>query len=134
MKNILSVDDDPRILLCYKTMLNDRGYEVFTTTDPLKVSDLLKKHEFDLIMLDVRMPKKDGFQIFKELKEKYSQVPVLFVTAYQKSFSLNSDNMLDMWRNEFADGNTDILYKPFDMDTLYDKVDALLGEPGADEE
>ena len=52
---------------------------------------------------------------------------MLFVTAYPGSFNMKSQEMVDMWQSEFADGMTDILYKPFDIDVLYEKVEGLIG-------
>lgn len=129
MKTILSIDDDPKILRCLESTLKDKGYTIFTTTDPSELTKLLKDHDIDLIMLDVRMPQKDGFEIFKELKQNNRHLPALFITAYPASFSVESDDMIKMWQNEFADGITDILYKPFEIETLYEKVEALIG-PG----
>ena len=127
MRKILSVDDDPRVLKAFESTLKQKGYEVFITTNPLEVAGILAANEIDLIMLDIRMPQKNGFEIFKELKKKYAKLPVLFVTAYPKSFTLRSDDMVRMWENDFADGQTDILYKPFTLDSLYEKVEGLIG-------
>jgi FixJ family two-component response regulator len=78
-------------------------------------------------MLDVRMPQTDGFMIFKELKKQDRKLPVLFVTAYPKSFTMKSDEMVELWTRDFIDGNTDILYKPFNVEILYEKVESLIG-------
>ena len=128
MRKILSVDDDPRVLKAFESTLKQKGYEVFITTNPLEVAGILAANEIDLIMLDIRMPQKNGFEIFKELKKKYTKLPVLFVTAYPKSFTLRSDDMVRMWEHDFADGQTDILYKPFTLDSLYEKVEGLIGK------
>lgn len=129
MRTILSVDDDPKVLAAFEAALHQRGYRVFVTTKPLEVARILQENDIDLIMLDVRMPEKDGFEVFRELKKKYDNLPVLFVTAYPKSFNVGSGDMLEMWKNDFADGNTDIMYKPFTLDTLYEKVEGLIGTP-----
>ena len=127
MRKILSVDDDDSILRCYKKALDAKGYQAFVTSNPLEVSQILQDHKLDLVMLDICMPKRSGFDIFKELKQKYEHLPVLFVTAYPGSFNMESQEMVDLWQNEFADGITDILYKPFDIDVLYEKVEGLIG-------
>jgi DNA-binding response OmpR family regulator len=127
MKRILSIDDDPLILECFQTVLKDKGYEVFITTDPDEVSRQLKSTPYDLVMLDVQMPIKNGFEIFQELKQYYKQIPILFVTAYPQSFSLVSERTAEMWQRDFADGNTDILYKPFHIEDLYEKIEGLIG-------
>ena len=128
MRKILSVDDDPNVLRAFQTTLKQKGYEVFITTNPNEAADILAAHEIDLIMLDIRMPEKNGFEIFAEVKKKYSKLPVLFVTAYAKSFTMRSSEMVRMWEEDFADGQTDILYKPFTIDSLYEKVEGLIGK------
>lgn len=132
MRKILSVDDDPKILSAFQAALKQKGYEVFITSDPNEVAQILKDHEIDLVMLDIKMPQKSGFDIFRELKKKYQSLPVLFVTAYPKSFSMRSDKMVKMWQHDFADGNTDIVYKPFNVEDLYEKVEGLIGLAGGE--
>ena len=127
MKKILSVDDDAKILKAIESAVRQKGYAIITTTDPNEVGKLLKENDVDLVMLDVRMPKKSGFEIFRELKKKNPKLKVLFVTAYPKSFSVRNEDMLKMWKQDFADGETDIMYKPFTLDILYEKIDGLIG-------
>jgi DNA-binding response OmpR family regulator len=129
LRKILSVDDDPQILGAFQTALRQKGYEVFVTTNPGEVAHILDQHAIELVMLDVHMPQKNGFEVFRELKKKCRHLPVLFITAFPKSFSMRSDDMVNMWKDDFADGNTDIMYKPFTLDTLYEKVEGLIGGP-----
>ena len=133
MKRILSVDDEVAILRCFDRALTAAGYDITTTSDPLQALDIIRDKDFDLIMLDVRMPKTSGFEIYQQVKKKGKPVSVLFVTAYPASFSAKSEPLIQMWQNEFSDGNTDILYKPFDISTLVEKVDALIGPPEGEE-
>lgn len=88
---------------------------------------LLDEHPVDLLMLDVHMPQKDGLMLFEELKKRNRVLPVLFVTGYPGSFSLTSNRMSRIWTDYFGDGNADILYKPFTVDNLYEKVEMLIG-------
>ena len=127
MRKILSVDDEPAVLRCFERALRTKGYAVFVTSDPTTVPQLLKDNEFDLIMLDIMMPGKSGLDIFKELKGKYDHLPVLFVTAHAQTFSMESQEMMKLWEEQFADGNTDILYKPIQLEMLYEKVEGLIG-------
>ena len=127
MRKILSVDDDPQILQAFEAAIRQKGYEILTTTDPLEVGKILSENEIDLIMLDVRMPQKSGIDVFRELKKTHPKLNVLFITAYPKSFSVRDDAMLKMWQRDFADGETDIMYKPFVLDVLYQKIEGLIG-------
>ena len=133
MRTIVSVDDDPNILQAFEAAIKQRGYKILTTTDPNSVGKILSENDVDLLMLDVRMPQKSGFDIFRDLKKKSQKLKVLFVTAYPKSFSVRNEDMLKMWQQDFADGETDIMYKPFALDTLFTKIEGLIGPPGEEE-
>lgn len=126
-KVILSIDDDPKILKAIESAIHQKGYGILTTTDPNEVGKILGENDIELVMLDVRMPQKSGFDVFREVKKKNPKLKVLFVTAYPKSFSVRNDDMLKMWKQDFADGETDIMYKPFTLDVLYEKIEGLIG-------
>ena len=133
MKTILSIDDEPDVLKCIKMALESAGYDAMTSDHPEEAMNLLAKHDVALLTLDVRMPKMNGFTLYEELMKHHKQnIPVLFITAYPTSFSVDSDSVVKMWEEGFADGNTDILYKPFDIDSLVEKVESLIGAPGDD--
>lgn len=129
MKKILSIDDEPGMLQCLSKALNGQGYELIVTSDAdegLKI--LRERNDIVLALLDVRMPKKNGFDIYREMRQ-FKKIPVLFVTAYPRSFNADSDEISTMWSEEFADGTTDIIYKPFDLASLFEKVEGLIGSP-----
>lgn len=127
MKTVLLVDDDREMIKSLRLALGEKGYDVIATTDPAEAGRMLEERTPNLVMLDVRMPKKSGFEIFREIKKQCGQIPVLFITAYPRSFSMTSERRVEMWKKEFADGNTDIIYKPFKPDTLYEKIESLIG-------
>jgi two-component system OmpR family response regulator len=131
-KNLLAIDDEPNMLKCLEKALEAKGYKLFVTDDPEEGLNIFKKEDISLVLLDIRMPQKSGFDIYKEFRE-IRRLPVLFVTAYPKSFTAASNEIVDIWTKEFSDGNTDIVYKPFDLDTLYDKVEGLIGEAQEEE-
>jgi DNA-binding response OmpR family regulator len=127
MKNILSIDDDLSMLEVIQTVLTDKGYRVFATSSAAEASRILQDNEIDLVLLDVNMPEKHGFTLYRELETR-QHVPVLFLTACAKSFSADSEEFVQMWQNLFSLGTTEILYKPFDIDVLYEKVESLIGQ------
>ena len=134
MKRILSVDDELPVLRCFQRVLEGAGYEVIITTDTDEALAIMKREDLDLVMLDISMPQMNGMEVYKLLKkDKKNVVPVLFVTAHPGAFSMQSSSMVETWQKEFADGNTDILYKPFDINVLIEKVESLIG-PGEDAE
>lgn len=128
MKKIVSIDDEPMMLKCLEKVLKNHGYDLFVTNDPDAGLKVLKEDKnVCLALLDIKMPKKNGFEIYNELRQ-FRKIPVLFVTAYPKSFTAKSDDVVEMWKSEFSDGTTDIIYKPFDLKTLYEKVEGLIGK------
>jgi len=134
MKKVLSIDDEPMILECIREALSQAGYEIQTTTDPRAGLERLKSDEaFDLALLDVKMPGMSGFEVYRAYR-KVRKIPAIFVTAYPGSFNASSDEVVAMWSEEFADGTTDIVYKPFDLDALLAKIEALIGGPEGPED
>ena len=129
MKTIIALDDDNEILKCLKLALNQYGFRTLISTNFDEFINLVRTENPVLILLDVRMPGKNGFDVLKSIRE-WNTIPVLFVTAYSGSFNLESKSILDMWQSEFSEGTTDILYKPFNLKLLYEKVESLIGPPG----
>ena len=97
MKNILIVEDEPDIqeLLC--AYLKDAGYETATTGDGVEALALFQARPFDLVLLDVMLPKIDGFGVCEVIRQQ-SQVPILMLTALDgeeeqlRGFRLNIDD------------------------------------------
>jgi len=127
MKTILAIDDEPAILECFQEAFGRKGYTILITTNPADGLNTLKEKEIDLVLLDIMMPEKDGFDVYGELR-KHRKIPVLFVTAYPKSFTKESDRVAKLWMDEFSEGTTDIIYKPFTLDDLFAKVEGLIGQ------
>ena len=81
--SILVVDDSPVVVEAVKEALINDGYVVFTAYDGIEALDLIKKHQFDLILLDIDMPRMNGYQVCKLLKNdpKFRTIPVVMLTA-----------------------------------------------------
>jgi len=127
MKKILFLDDDQTIVDFVKRVLDKQGYETISTTDFGIFFESFRDQEIDLVLLDICMPVMNGFQVFKELRD-FKRRPVLFITGETDAFNVASTATMDLWNNEFSDGTTDILYKPFDIAILCEKVASLIGE------
>ena len=80
MQNILIVEDDLDIQELLREFLKEAGYEVMTAGDGIEAMDLFAKNKYDLILLDIMLPKIDGFGVC-ELIRKQSQVPIIMLTA-----------------------------------------------------
>jgi DNA-binding response OmpR family regulator len=127
MKTILAVDDDRWVLETLKDALAIKGYEVLTADCADAALDTLKRRALDLVLLDLNMPGKSGFNLYNELTA-VQEVPVLFVSGCSRSFSPKSAGFTELWTEKFSLGRTDILYKPFKLSCLFEKVEALVGE------
>lgn len=126
MKSVLCVDDEPSVLWFLQQLLVIRGFDVRAVHDSTRVAEALREKPADLMVLDVEMPEKNGLQLFDELKAMHPTMPILFLTGHPAAFHLDRPDKIQRWQTGFADGLTDILYKPFSSDSLYMKVDALL--------
>ena len=80
-KKILLIDDEPDVTYTIKHILEDHEFEVDTFTDPILALDNYKANFYDLIILDIKMPKMDGFQLYTKIREKDPKVKICFLTA-----------------------------------------------------
>lgn len=83
---ILVVDDEPDIISSLKKGLEHRGYAVDAYTDPQKALENYKVGEYDLCILDIRMPGMNGFQVYVEIKKLDRNVRICFCTAFETEY------------------------------------------------
>jgi two-component system, OmpR family, response regulator ChvI len=83
---ILVVDDEPDITNSIKKGLENRGYVVDAYTDPQKALENYKVGKYDLCMIDIRMPKMNGFQLYVEIKKLDHSVRICFCTAFEAEY------------------------------------------------
>jgi len=114
---ILLVEDDPNLGSLLSDYLTAKGFETKLATDGEKGLKLFNLQSFDFLILDVMMPKKDGFTLAKEIRQLNKQVPILFLTA--KSMS---DDTIE----GFKSGGDDYMTKPFSMEELLVRINAIL--------
>jgi two-component system, OmpR family, response regulator ChvI len=82
-KKVLIVDDEPDITFTLKKGLEQGGYDVHVFNDPLMALSNFKPDVYDLLLLDIKMPKMTGFELYRKLKEMDSKVKVCFITAFE---------------------------------------------------
>lgn len=86
-KRILIVDDDPDILTTYKKGLEESGlFEVDTFTDPEEMLSNFKNGLYDFLIIDIRLPKMDGFELYDKMKAIDNKVKICFITAYEINY------------------------------------------------
>jgi len=126
MKRILIVEDDISILNGLKDVLMFKSYDVLTATDGQSGYEMVVEKNPDLIILDIMLPKMDGFTLCKKLRDEGNMIPVLMLTA--RGEEPDKVQGLDI-------GADDYVTKPFSLPELLARVRALLRRrPGEDEE
>ncbi|MBR2634359.1 MAG: response regulator transcription factor [Clostridia bacterium] len=113
---ILAADDDRNICELLKLYLENEGYEVKCAQNGAEAVDMFKLYEPDLVLLDVMMPRKDGWQVCREIREQ-SQKPVIMLSAKGEVF----DKVLGLEL-----GADDYIIKPFDMKEVAARIKAVL--------
>ena len=113
---ILLIDDDPNICDLIKIYLENEGYEVKVASDGVEGLTYFKMYEPDLVLLDIMLPKKDGWQVCREIREQSSR-PIIMVTAKNEVF----DKVLGLEL-----GADDFVTKPFNIKELSARVKAVL--------
>ena len=123
-KYILVVDDDPDLVETVAMMLESKGCEVGRAYDGIEGEESIEKRRPDLIVLDVMMPRKDGYVLCSELKanEKTRQIPVVLLTAVGEAVPTTTYTHADGMSTE-AD---DYIAKPIDTEGMWDVVSSLL--------
>ena len=80
-KKILLIDDEPDLTYTVKNVLEDNGFEVDTFNDPILALNYYKANLYDLIILDIKMPRMDGFELYIKLREKDPKIKICFLTV-----------------------------------------------------
>jgi DNA-binding response OmpR family regulator len=123
-KYVLIVDDDPDLVETVSMLLESKGYEVGKAYDGIEGEEAIKKRRPDVLVLDVMMPRKDGYTLCKELKaNKWTRdIPVLLLTAVGEAVPTTTYTHYEGMTTEAED----FLPKPVDAKTLVDAVERLL--------
>ena len=125
-EKILVVDDDPDILDALSMILESKGYQVITARDGIEALAKLEAEKPDLMILDLLMPKMDGFAVCKELQDprwsKCRDIPILILTsvreeASRRRYELETGLQLDV---------DDYVEKPVSPDILLERVGKLI--------
>ena len=121
MKKILLVDDEPQLVEMVKMRLEANNYEVILASNGEQALEKARGEKPDLIILDIMLPKLDGYKVCRTLKfdDKYSNIPVIMFTARSQ------ESEKSMGEEVGADA---YIIKPFEPQMLLDKIKELLKE------
>jgi two-component system alkaline phosphatase synthesis response regulator PhoP len=146
-KRVLVVDDDKNAVKFLSVVLSENGYEPIVAHDGREGLEKIEQNDIDLIVLDVMMPKKTGFVLFKELKRKdeYKDIPILMLTAVAASlreldeqeedtFERPYDSLRESLRKTIQEMRESgevrpemFVDKPVDPDAFIERVRGLIG-------
>ncbi len=120
-RNVLVVDDEPNIVLSIKFLINQQGYVVRTASNGEEALQELSRQIPDLILLDIMMPKPDGYEVCQKIRAtpEWKDIPIIMLTA--KGRDVEKQKGLAM-------GADDYITKPFATHELVAKVRAVLNE------
>ncbi|HIY75587.1 MAG TPA: response regulator transcription factor [Candidatus Sphingobacterium stercorigallinarum] len=125
-QKILLAEDDPNLGELLKDYLELKGkFDVTLCTDGQEAMDAFRKETFDLCILDVMMPKKDGFSLGKDIRKINKTVPIIYATA---------KGMMEDKTQAFELGGDDYITKPFRVEELLLRINALLKRAAKDKE
>jgi DNA-binding NtrC family response regulator len=120
-RKILIVDDEPDITSAFDMILEMNGFEVDSYNDPLLALSNFKPHTYGLALLDIRMPKMSGFELYKKIKDIDNKIEACFITAFED------------YREEFKESFPKLeeakyfIRKPKAIEDLVKHVAAILG-------
>jgi len=117
MFNILIVEDDRNSRKLMEIILKTNGYEYFSAANGVQALEILDNHQIDLIILDIMMPKMNGYELTKELRNNKIDIPILMITAKQ---------LLEDKKKGFIAGTDDYMVKPVDEEEMLLRIKALL--------
>jgi len=117
-QRILVVDDELDMLMLLRMMIEDStDYEVETTNNASEALKILTEKDVDLVISDLKMPGLDGMELFDEVKEIRSDMPVIIITAYAS---------LEIADEAMKKGVADFITKPFRKDNILFTIDRVL--------
>jgi two-component system, OmpR family, copper resistance phosphate regulon response regulator CusR len=119
VSRILIVEDEPQIAAFLEKGLRKHGYETTIATDGEEALQMLERGLFDLLLLDIGLPVKDGWTVLKELQKRQREIPDVIVLTARSD---DSDRL-----NSIQLGAKDYITKPFRFNELLNRVHDLLG-------
>ena len=119
-KRVFLVDDEPDICLIYQMVLEDAGYQCTSYTDPVQALQEFKPYFYNLILLDIKMPVLDGFELCKKIIKLDRTVHIVFITAAEQYYEkFRTQHFPEL-------GKIDYIQKPVGNDELVQIVDMVI--------
>lgn len=116
---ILVVDDEDTLRTVLSQELKSEGYDVETAADGLLALDAIKQNKFDLVLLDIKMPNMDGFEVLKYIKQNHQDLKIIMLTGFADLKNAIESKKL---------GAEDFVSKPYDLVDLLTTIERVLSE------
>jgi DNA-binding response OmpR family regulator len=118
-KKILVVDDEPDLTFLCKMVLEDEGFTVDAYTDSLLAFSDYRPNNYDLLILDIKMPNMDGFELHRKVKELDNDVKVCFLTASEMYYETFREKEHPTLRKDL------FIHKPIENEELVKKINKI---------
>lgn len=118
-KKILAVDDEPNILMSIEFILEMEGYEVHTARDGYEALEVAERVRPDLVLLDINMPGRDGYEVCRLLRERGEMAGIKVIMLTAKGQALEKKRGLEAGADEYVT-------KPFGAEDLLEKIRTLI--------
>ena len=118
-KRILVVDDEPDVNITLRKVLEKNGFIVDSYENPFLALENFKPHYYDLLILDIKMPKMSGFSFYREIKKRDDKLKICFLTAGDMYYGSYSDIFSSLPANCF-------IRKPITNDELLEHIDRIM--------
>jgi DNA-binding response OmpR family regulator len=122
-KKILLVDDEPDVTYTIKKIVEDNGFKADSFNDPILALNYYKVDFYDLVILDIKMPKMDGFQLYTKIREKDPKVKICFLTVIATFNEEFRKIRLALGKTINEDY---FIQKPVDMEDLLKKLTSIM--------
>jgi DNA-binding response OmpR family regulator len=122
-KNILLIDDEPDITFTIKNILEDEGFKVDSFADPIIALKSYRSNFYDLVILDIKMPKMDGFQLYVKIREQDPKVKICFLTASELFYEKFRKTRSELGKTI---GEDYFIQKPIKNEDLIRKITSII--------
>jgi DNA-binding response OmpR family regulator len=121
-KKVMIVDDELDLSLLLKTLLEENNFKVDWYTDPVLALNKFKRNFYDLLLLDIKMPKMNGFELYRELKKIEKRIKVCFLTALTELYEY------DKFKEEVSPKEDERYFipKPIENEDLIKRVNSII--------
>jgi CheY-like chemotaxis protein len=124
-RKILLVDDEHDNSSIFTMGLEDNGFYVDTFDDPISALSAFKPDFYDLLILDIKMPKMDGYELYEKIRKIDNKVKVCFITASVEEYREDYQQSFRSFRSS-SSSNISFLTKPITIDDLVKKVNEII--------